>query len=170
MTTTVSNVTYLKDLLLADDTLVGDLDDDGGYEGTLRGGVWDRRLKREAPGNTPAAFSGVDEAAKLIRPAAVLLDRGDDPHPQRPAIPSAYIQQIPIHIYAPATATGKVAIKTARKRIWTLLDGLVFETEDGPMAFVEYVSRQGVLDCEEFPEAVYDVVRFRVTSRLSNGV
>lgn len=169
MATETDNATYIKDALMADSTLVGSLVA-GEYGGILRGGVWTRRLKREPPGNTPYAFSGEDDQAKLIRPAAVVLDRGDEPHPQRPAVPSAYIQSLPIHIYAPATATGKGDIKDARKRIWTVLDGLVFPTEDGPMAFVEYVNRQGVLDCEEFPEAVYDVVRYRITSRLSNGV
>lgn len=164
-----SNVTYIKDLLLADVILVGTLAM-GEYPGILRGGVWERRLKREPPGNTPHAFSGEDEAAKLIRPAAVVLDRGDEPHPQRPAIPSAYYQPVPIYLYAPATGTGKAALKDARRRIWELLHDLVFPTEDGPMAFVEYINRQGILDCEEFPEAVQDIVRYRITSRIANEV
>jgi hypothetical protein len=164
-----SNIDIIATMLTADATLVGALGVDG-YVGILRGGVWTRRLKRMSPGNTPHAFNGKSEAAQLIRPAAVLIDRGDVPHRQRPAIPSAYVQTIPIYLYAPATATGKEAIKDARYRIWELLDKYTFVTENGPVAFVEYQERLGILDSEEFPEAVYDTVRYRVTSRLANEV
>lgn len=164
-----ANVTIIRDMLAADTTLLGTLETDG-YTGILRGGVWTRRLKREPPGHTPQAFNGTDEAAKLIRPAAVILDRGDAPHRQRPAIPSAYQQTIPVYVYAPATATGKEEIAAARYRIWELLDKFVFATENGPMAFVEYVDRVGILDVEEFPEAVCDTMRYRVVSRIANEV
>lgn len=164
-----SNIETIHTTLMADTTLVGVLAA-GAYPGILQGGVWTRRLKREPPGQTPYAFSSADEAGKLIRPSAVIVDRGDVPHRQRAAIPSAYLQLLPIHIYAPATATGKEVIHDARYRIWELLDKLRFVTENGPVAFVEYVDRVGCFDSEDFPEAVYDIVRFRITSRIANEV
>lgn len=155
--------------LRTDASLVGALSS-GSYAGLLKGGVWTRPLKREAPGDTPEAFRDVPGLGKVIKPSAVVLDRGDAPHPQRPWIPSAFEQTVPVYLYAPATAGGKEAIALARVRIWELLDKYRFTTDNGPVAFVAYVSRVGIFDSEEFPEAVYDTLTYRVTSRIANEV
>ena len=52
-----------------------------GYSGYARGGVWTRKLKRAGNGAT-APFEG-SEKGKVVRPAIVILDRGDLHHPQR---------------------------------------------------------------------------------------
>ena len=163
-----SNVEVVAARLREDSILVGGLGVNG-WSGILAGGVWTRRLKREPPGQTPEAFYASDKG-RLIRPSAVVLDRGDVPHIQRDAIPSAYIQPIPIYLYAPATASGKADIVAARKRVYYMLNGWRFTTEDGPVAFVEYRDRVGILDSEEFVEAVYDTLRYEITSRLGHEV
>lgn len=168
-----NNVDIIQSYLMTDPTLVGMLDEpEGRYTGIIQGGIWTRRLKREPPGHTPYAFY-VTEKGKMIRSvSAVIVDAGDSPHAQRRAIPSAYTQIVPIYLYASATATGKLAIKEARQRIYDLIVGEEwrFQTEDGPWAFLEYVDRTGILDSEDFSEAVYDTVRYRITSRIRNEV
>ncbi len=162
----MSNVEIVRSLLVSDPVLVGTVGPDG-YSGMLQGGVWTRALKREPPGNTPEAFYDSDKG-KMIRPSAVVLDRGDYIHPQRMAIPSAYQQIIPIYLYAPATATGKQAITDARRRIFSLLNSTWIITADGMHGVLSYEDRIGVMDSEEFPEAVYDTMRFMLVSRMTS--
>lgn len=165
----MSNVNIVYGRLMGDAALVGVLGVNG-YSGILTGGCWTRRLKRSKPGWTREAFYDAGQKGQVIRPSAVILDRGDSPHAQRDAIPSAYVQPVPIYLYALATDGGKAALSSARNRIYTLLNGWTFVTANGPVAFVEYVSRQGQLDSEEFTEAVFDVLRFEITSRVANEV
>ena len=161
--------------LTADATLVGTLGGNG-YSGILNGGVWTRPLRREAPGATLEAFYDASFGGKVMRDGvATIVDRGDVPHAQRRAIPSAYESYPTIYLYAGATSTGKATIIAARKRIFELLDhhasdGWTFVTDDGPLAFVEYVDRIGIQNSEEFPEAVFDQCRYRVTSRVASLV
>lgn len=162
----MSNIEIVRTMLMNDAPLVGTLGANG-YSGILQGGVWTRALKREPPGNTPEAFYASDKG-KMIRPAAVLLDRGDTPHPQRAAVPSAYVQSLPIYLYAPATATGKQAMTDARRRIFEILSDVWITTTDGWRGQVLYMDRIGVTDSEEFPEAVYDLLRYRLVSRISS--
>lgn len=163
-----SLVEIIHDRLAADATLVGVLGVNG-YSGILQGGVWTRPLKREGAGKTPEAFY-VSEKGRMLRPAAVIVDRGEVEHPQRDAIPTAYDSFPLIYFYAPATATGKTAIRLASKRVFDLLDDWTFATENGPIAFVTYVDRVGILDSEEFIGTVYDYCRYRITSRVTNKV
>lgn len=163
-----SNIEQIYTRLTTDAILVGTLDGDG-YSGLLQGGVWNRPLKREPPGDTPQAFYP-SERGRMLRASAVVIDRGDQPHPQEDAIPSAYVQRIWVYLYAPATRTGKDQVVQARYRVWDLLNDWNFVTERGPVAFVKYSDRVGMFDSEEFPEAVYDLTRYNVTSRNANAV
>lgn len=162
----MSNIELIRTTLMDDAALVGTLGASG-YGGILQGGVWTRALKREPPGNTPEAFYDSDKG-RMIRPSAVLLDRGDTPHRQRAAIPSAYEQTVPIYLYAPATASGKQAMVNARRRIYSLLNDIWMTTENGWPGYLMYIDRLGITDSEEFPEAVYDLLRYRLTSRITN--
>lgn len=166
------NVDAVADLLATDAALVGSkitTPQGSYYSGILRGGVWTRPLKRDAPAATVEAFYA-GEKGRMIRPSAVVMDLGDILHPQERWIPSAYVQTVPIYIYAPANNDGKEAIARARARIYDVLQDYVFATDAGPRAFVAYNDRTGVRDSEEFPEAVLDVVRYRITSRMRNEV
>lgn len=163
-----SNIDIIYDALIADPILVGTLGVNG-YSGILQGGVWTRPLKREGAGQTAEAFY-TSEKGRMLRPAAVLLDRGDVEHSQRDAIPTAYDAFPLIYFYAPATATGKTAIRLARKRVFDLLDDWTFVTEYGPIAFVRYVDRVGILDSEEFVGTVYDYCRYQITSRVVSRI
>lgn len=171
----MSNIDALRDRLLADATLVGTLGLNG-YSGILNGGVWTRPLRREPPGATEDAFYTTAMGGKAIRNGVcVIVDRGDREHRQFKAIPGAYVAERSIFIYAGATTTGKEVIAAARKRIYELLDhrasdGWTFVTDDGPIAFVEYAERVGVQNSEEFPEAVFDYCRYRITSRMAELV
>lgn len=161
-----SNIEIIRGILTSDATLVGSLSS-AGYSGILKGGVWSRALKREPPGNTPEAFYESDKG-RMIRPSAVVLDRGDLPHRQRMAIPTSYNQRIHIYLYSPATATGKDAMIAARRRIHAILNNLWIVTEDAQNGYLSYDERVGVSDSEEFPEAVYDLLRYQLTSRTGN--
>lgn len=161
----MSNIEIIKSILVADLQLVGTIGTSG-YSGILQGGVWTRALKRDPPGNTPEAFYDSDKG-RMIRTSAVILDRGDAPHRQRMAIPTSYEQTIPIYLYASATASGKNDMISARRRIHELLNNIWITTETNQRGYISYVERVGVTDSEEFPEAVYDLLRYRLTSRVS---
>lgn len=166
MATTVEKI---EERLLADSTLLGVLGLDG-YAGILQGGLYTRPLKAEGRGSTPTAFYTSAEKGRLVRPSAVIVDRGDVPHPQQFAVPTA-INEFPlIYFYAPAHDSGKAAINDARERVFDLLNEWSFVTENGPVAFVKYVDRVGILDSEEFIGAVFDYCRYQVTTRLRNAV
>lgn len=162
-----SNVDMIYARLMADATLVGILSG-GNYTGTLSGGVWTRRLKREGAQATSLAFDS--NKAKLIRFTATIVDFGDEDHPQELSIPTAYEQEVRIYIYGLATQTGKERIKVARKRIHSLLNDWNFVSEDGPIAFVKWSRRSGIADSEEFSEAIFDVCYFEITSRYENAI
>lgn len=170
-----SMVDELQARLVADATLVGTLGING-YSGLLNGGVWTRPLRREPPAATEEAFYTASTGGKAMRNGVcVIVDRGDQPHRQESAVPGAYTAVPYVYLYAGATAAGKAAIIAARKRIYVLLDhdasdGWTFETDEGPIAFVEYVDRIGIQNSEEFPEAVFDYCRYRVTSRHASLV
>ena len=170
-----SLIGHIKARLESDATLYGTLGPNG-YSGLAVGGIWDKPLRREPPGATVDAFYTNNIGAKAIRNGViVLVDSGDIPHVQRFDIPSAYTSVVSVFIYASATQTGKNAIEACRKRIWELLDhegsnGWTFITDDGPIAFVDYFDRLGVQNSEDFPEAVFDLCHFRVTTRRANLV
>lgn len=163
-----SNVDLIYQRLATDVVLLGSLGP-AGYSGILQGGIYTRPLKAQGRGETLEAFYTTDKG-RLLRPSAVIIDRGDSPHPQRDAVPTAYDSFPLIYFYAPAHDTGKTAIRNARERVFDLLHDWTFITENGPLAFVEYVDRVGLLDSEEFIGAVFDYCRYRVTSRLRNAV
>lgn len=163
-----SNVELIYNHLAVDVTLVGVLGVNG-YSGILQGGIWTRPLKREGAGKTTEAFY-VSDKGRMLRPAAVIVDRGEAEHAQRDAIPTAYESFPLIYFYAPATATGKTAIRLASKRVFDLLDDWSFATENGPIAFVRYVDRVGILDSEEFIGTVYDYCRYQIVSRVVSRV
>lgn len=164
-----TNLAIIYGRLAGDATLLGSLGG-AGYSGILQGGIWDKPLKREPPGETIHAFA--PDKGRTPRPAAVIQDDGDRPHAARDAIYGAYNQFVSISLYAQRSATGKTKIHQARNRIRTLLDhiesGWMFTTEEGPVAFMEYAGRTGVRDSENVIGAVLDVVQFRITSRTGN--
>jgi hypothetical protein len=156
-----TNIELIKNYLLSDSVLAGSLNPTTGYSGLAKGGVWDRRLKREKPGNTPTAFEG-EERAYIIRPSVVVRDSGDTPHRQEEAIPTAYNQVVHIYFFAMATQSGKDDIAAMRQRVYQLLDhkasqGWVFTGDDGIVRFMDYAGRVGVHDSEIF--------KYRLTSR-----
>jgi hypothetical protein len=111
----------IYDRLRADATLVGSFVG-GAYTGILQGGVWDIPLKRDGPRNTEAAFY-LTQKGRMIRPTAVVLDDGDEPHGQADAVPTAYEGTVTVQLFCPPTAGGKAAMWSATDRIITLLYG-----------------------------------------------
>jgi hypothetical protein len=163
-----SNVELLYTYLFADATLVG-THGVSGYSGILRGGLWKRPLKQNGFGATPEAFTNGSKG-DILMPAAVILDLGDGEHPQQREIPTAYTALPLIYFYAPATDSGKTAIRNAQERVYDLLKDYVFVTENGPLAFVRYVDRVGILDSEEFIGCVFDYCRYEITSRKRSAI
>ena len=166
------NINIIADYLRSDADLLGSLDGDH-YIGYAQGGIWTRRLQRDGDfGLTPEAFY-VSDKGRMIRPSIVVLDRGDVPHRQRQAIPSSYIQTVHVYYYAPATESGKAAIVNMRRRVYELIDheasgGWVFASEDGPVVFVNLITRFGRRDSETYPEAVEDYQQYALTSRYAD--
>lgn len=153
--------------LSSDSQLVGSYDPNSGYSGYLQGGIWTRPLKREGAGETPEAFSTA--AGRQLRVAAVIVDAGETLHSQESAIPTAYTLFLNIWFYAPATATGKDRMRNAQRRVHELLDDWTFQTDAGPIAFVSYLSRRGILDSESFPGVVDDYCRYQIITRMSGA-
>lgn len=159
--------TVVYNRLRLDSTLVGTLSG-GQYSGILKGGVWNRPLKREGAAATPEAFFQSING-KGIRPAAVVVDGGMTPHRQREAIAHAYNSFPRVFLYAHAGAGGKSAIESAVSRIYDLLHDYRFVTDEGPYASLLFADRTPVLDSEEFIGAKSTVMRFQVTSRYRTG-
>lgn len=165
-----SNIETILARLVADSTLLGAPAAEG-YAGLAKGGIWDRKIKRNGPGNTPQAFWTADQG-RMIRPCISIRDMGEVLHRQESAIPSAYNQFVWIYYYAPALASGKEAIRDMRRRVYELIDftysGWTFASEDGPVVFPRLLDRRGTHDSETFPEAVEDYQRFELTSRYAH--
>lgn len=159
-----TNLDKLYNQLAADATLLGTLGVNG-YAGLLQGGLYTRPLKETGPAATATAFYPGG-----VRCSAVLVDFGDVPHPQRDAVPHAYVQFVYVYFYAPATASGKADLDDARHRVFVLLDDWWFHTDDGPWAEVKFLNRRGVVESEAFPGAVEDYCRYQITSRYTNAV
>lgn len=167
------NLELVAAYLRTDAELLGTFDaPSNSYTGLARGGIWTKKLKREGAKDTAIAFTTLQDGAKMIKPAIVLMDRGDNEHRQSDAIPTAYNQYIWVYYYAPAFDSGKEAIKLMRRRVYELLDftmsGWRFETEDGPLARLKLLDRRGRMDSETFKEAVEDYQRFELTSRYAD--
>lgn len=160
--------TYLK----TDAALVGSqtTPPDGVFSGILTGGLWNRPLKRSipggvpTPGSTPAAFGGELEGGR-IRYAASLVDRGTRDHRQEPWIPTAFDGSLLIYFYAPAHDRGKLAIHQAQERVYDLLHGYRFLTEQGVYARTFFRGTFGVSDSEEYIGAVTDYCFYDIVSR-----
>lgn len=162
---TVADLMYNR--LRLDATLTGTLSG-GQYSGILKGGVWNRPLKREGASHTPEAFYQ-SEFGKLNRPAAVVVDGGIVPHRQVESIAHAYWSFPRIVLYAPATASGKQALHDAFSRIYDLLHEWRVTTDESTIATFMFADRTTLLDSEEFIGAVSTVVRFQVTARYRAG-
>jgi hypothetical protein len=165
--------THIFDYLASDPILVGTQATPplGPFSGLLTGGLWNRPLKRAnpneaipSPGSTPAAFGDASEVGR-IRYAASLVDHGDFPHIQELDIPTAFRMNIAIHIYAQAHESGKAQIRLIEERLFDLLHGYRFVTDNGPYARVFFTSRFGIVDSEEFVGAVTDYCRYDIVSR-----
>lgn len=163
-----SMIDTIKTRLESDAALVGTLGASG-YSGVLQGGVWARPLKEKGNGATPEAFY-VNQKGNFVRPAAVVLDRGDAEHAQQTWIPTAYSAVPVIYLYAPATHSGRTSIEDARELIFDLLNDWNYQTDNGPIAFLRYMGRFGVSDSEEFVGAIFDYCRYEVISRHRNAV
>lgn len=150
-----------------DATLTGSLSG-GQYTGILKGGVWDRPIKREGPAATTEAFYQSINGANL-RPCAVVLDGGQTPHFQEESIPHAYNSMPLITLFATASRSGKTALDSAASRIYVLLHNWSFVTNEGPVAFVRFADRTGVRDSEEFIGGISCAIRYQVTSRYQSG-
>lgn len=161
-----SNIEIIHAFLVADPVLVGTYNPSSGYSGHLKGGIWTRPIKREGAGATPEAFSSAH--GRPIRTCAALVDSGENAHSQSRLIPTSYLQTIDIWFYTMPTATGKEELRQAQRRIALLLDGWTFDTDDGYVGFVRYISRRGMLDSESFIGAVDDYCRYEVVSRRSD--
>jgi hypothetical protein len=163
----VTVVETIAQRLRSDATLVGTLSGES-YTGILKGGVWTRRLKREPPGDTPAAFYQSDKG-RMIKPSAVVLDGGERRHEAEGAIHGAYRQTVRIFLYAPATASGKQAIHDAADIIWSLVSflpsGWAIPLPNGNSGFASLLSRTGIAESEQFSEAVFDVLSFEIVGR-----
>ena len=168
-----SNQKIIRDRL-ANDSILGGTLIGTSWNGLARGGIYDKKIKRDGPGDTPNAFDQSAAGVLVVKPCIVVLDRGDSPHIQRDSIPSAYQQSIFVYFYASATTDGRAAIAAMRARTFELLDeqasGWIFASEGGPMVFCYAAERFGVRDDEVFPEAVIDYQRYRLTSRYANLV
>jgi hypothetical protein len=164
----ITSIVYAR--LKNDPTLVGTISGGGQYTGILRGGIWDRPLKREGAARTPEAFY-VTEFGKLNRTAGVVLDGGRNPHRQVESIPHASWSFPRVVLYAQATAGGKAAIEQAFSRIYDLLHHWrtpIPETPNTTVVF-EFADSTPVLDSEEFIGAVSTVVRYQATYRYRSG-
>ncbi len=154
------------------DLIAARLAGDATLMATLTGGVWSRALARNqsptgmpaTPGSTPGAFDvAADGSSGRLRPAAVVGAPNEVGHPSGKRGPDALAWDafVQVHLYAPATATGKAAIETADGRIQALLHGWMVP---GSFATVEALTeRVGPIDSDEFPGSVQTYRRFRTT-------
>lgn len=163
----------IYDYLSADSVLVGtqSAPPAGPFSGYLSGGLWRRPIKRAADpsapsaGSTAAAFGDVGAEGGRIRYVATMLDEGERAHVQELAIPTAMVYAFWVTFFAPAHDAGKAAIRNAQERIYDLLYGYQFQTENGPLARVYFEGTSGVTDSEEFIGAVTDLCRYTVIYR-----
>lgn len=135
------------------------------YTGILSGGFYRQPLKRESPGATPHAFSGVTGAP---RPAGIVRESATAPVSGRFSILGTYRAYFHINLFAPSVQSGKEAIHNAEARIRTLLDGWITPTDSGYMAFFTWEDQTGILDNEEILGAIFNSVRYAAVSRWSN--
>jgi hypothetical protein len=136
------------------------LSNDPTLTAVLTGGIYDREIKSTGPGSTPAAFG----PAGQVRPTASLVDRGETMHPAAliGVAPNAYLGFPLVYLYAQAVASGKAAIRDAKRRIRELVHGYRWTDDGGWQSEMVYLDSWGIHDSDEYPGAVYDYVRLSV--------
>jgi hypothetical protein len=122
----------------------------------LTGGVWTRPLKREGPGATPEAFAPTGQ----VRPAAVVRDGTETADGSGPD--TAFLGFPQVFLYAPATASGRLAIDAAVTRIVELLHGATVDGAGETGAGLRITSRLGIDDDPVMAGTVMDLIRLQV--------
>lgn len=134
---------------------------DATLAGILPGGIYDRDLKRAGPGATPLAYA--PDPPYQPRPAAVVVDDGDDAAPTGPV--GGQLGFISLWCYAPPTASGMAALADAFDRARVLLVGTVFASGNGTTTRIEQTGqRLGQRDDPVDDGRIVDRLRFTYAS------
>jgi len=135
---------------------------DSAVTAVLTGGVYDRELKAQGPGSTPAAFGPEGHH----RPTAVVVDSGDNADTAGPG--GAFMAFPWVYLYGPRTANGKAALATAWDLLFGRLNGWRFATANGTGAKVSVIGRLGARDDQDDATRVVDGMRLQVDGLWRN--
>ena len=136
--------------------------DERDYSGLAKGGIyhyvprpWDPDENRWV---NPIAFKA---SSGSIKPLVVVKLLSIPTHFQADPALKAITPSVECWMYAPSHENGLNSMELMRQKLDQLLDGLIFQTQQGPWAQVQFGFNFGVQDNHrEFPGSVVDFTRY----------
>lgn len=165
----------IQSRLLADTTLFGSTPATPTlpYSGLVKGGAYDRKIRREGFGSTPRAY----DTEMHVRPTIVILDMEETVFVQTNPVIGASSHLIRIVCLAPAHGAGKVALSQIADRAYRVV---LFNDPDntsstepwiptiqGKKMFPYFSGSVARKDSEEYPQVVEEtfMVEYRFIRR-----
>lgn len=145
------------------------------YPGLVRGGIYDRKVRREGFGATPRAYD--DDSH--VRPCIVIVDMEEVLSASFTRIRGEVVHPVRLLCMAPAHGAGKVVLTDISDRVSDLL--LLNNPDDtvstepwipiigGKRLFPEFGGRLARKDSEEYPQVVEEsvTINFRYIRRAA---
>lgn len=168
-------ITAIQSRLLADTTLCGatPANATSPYPGLVKGGVYDRKIRREGFGNTPRAY----DTDLHVRPCIVIMDMAESIIPQIGSPLGGASHIIRVTCLAPAHGAGKSVLSQISDRAINVILLNSPDTADSTEPYIPVIQGKRMFpylssslprkDSEEYPQVIEEtfMIEYRFIRR-----